>query len=121
MARPAAQTSNWCVEKIEVKVVSGEYIDRTGVVVSLKVRKNKNLKSSHYKKYFSKVVSLVALCSKCTRALLECPDLRDLMVITKKIITNKKIKITTDMTALVLLWLTLVLGWLFPSRVPTAR
>ena len=121
LARPAAQTSNWCVEKIEVKVVSGEYIDRTGVVVSLKVRKNKNLKSSHYKKYFSKVVSLVALCSKCTRALLECPDLRDLMVITKKIITNKKIKITTDMTALVLLWLTLVLGWLFPSRVPTAR
>lgn len=33
--RPAAQTSNWCVEKIEVKVVSGEYIDCTGVVTAL--------------------------------------------------------------------------------------
>ena len=35
MSRPSAQTSNWCVEKIEVKVVSGEYIDRAGVVVAL--------------------------------------------------------------------------------------
>jgi len=34
-SRPSAQTSNWCVEKIEVKVVSGEYIDRTGVVITL--------------------------------------------------------------------------------------
>jgi len=29
------QTTNWCVEKIEVKVVSGEYIDQIGVVISL--------------------------------------------------------------------------------------
>ena len=35
MSRPSAQTSNWCVEKIEVKVVSGKYIDRAGVVVAL--------------------------------------------------------------------------------------
>jgi hypothetical protein len=83
LARPAAQTSNWCVEKIEVKVVSGEYIDRTGVVVSLKVRKKKISKVVTTKKCLSKVVSLVALCSKCTRALLECPDWRDLMVITR--------------------------------------
>jgi cold shock CspA family protein len=27
------QGSNWCIEKIEVKVVSGEYIDRTGTSV----------------------------------------------------------------------------------------
>jgi hypothetical protein len=77
--RPAAQTSNWCVEKIEVKVVSGEYIDRTGVVVSLKVRKKKNLKSCLYR----------ALYIKCTRALLEGPDCRDLMLITKKILAKQ--------------------------------
>ena len=35
MPRHSAPTANWCVEKIEVKVVSGEYIDRTGVVVTV--------------------------------------------------------------------------------------
>ena len=33
----AAADKNWCVPQIQVKVVSGEFIDRTGVVVELQV------------------------------------------------------------------------------------
>ena len=31
----APQTKNWCIRNIEVRVVSGEFIDKTGIVVEL--------------------------------------------------------------------------------------
>lgn len=33
--RSAPQTKNWCIKNIEVRVVSGEFIDKTGIVVEL--------------------------------------------------------------------------------------
>jgi hypothetical protein len=76
--------------------------------------------SRYAKKKISKVVSIVLYILNVLEHYWKVQTAETSCSSQKKSLQNK-ILITIDMTALVLVWLTLVLVWLFQSRVPTAR